>query len=298
MTETAKGIAAIILACTVWGLSGLFYKLLAGLPVLDVLAHRTIWGAVFFMLILSVQGRVAVPFRALRAGRTLRVLAAASLLIGFNWMLFVWAIKSDQALEASLGYYIFPLVVVLFGLMFFGERLGRGETLAVLLAALAVVVLTAGLGVAPWIALGIALSFGAYGAVKKRLDMGPVVSVTAESLLLVGPALAWLAWSAAQGGAVMGGSWQLALTLMLAGPMTATPLILFSYGARRIDLASVGVLSYLNPSLQFAVAVLIFAEPFTGWHMIAFAMIWTALALYSLARWRYRPVAPRPSIRS
>ncbi|MGK7652347.1 hypothetical protein ACSQ76_08005 [Roseovarius sp. B08] len=108
--------------------------------------------------------------------------------------------------------------------------------------------------------------------------------------------MAGLVGGAGRGGD--GGSWALALTLMLAGPMTATPLILFSYGARRIDLASVGVLSYLNPSLQFAVAVLIFAEAFTGWHMVAFVMIWTALALYSLARWRYRPVAPRPSIRS
>ncbi|MGK7652346.1 EamA family transporter RarD [Roseovarius sp. B08] len=210
MTETAKGVGAIILACTIWGLSGLFYKLLAGLPVLDILAHRTLWGAVFFLLILGVQGRVGAPLRVLRGRGTLRILAGASVLIALNWMLFVWAIKSGQALEASLGYYIFPLVAVLFGLLFFGERLRRAEALAVLLAALAVAVLTAGLGVAPWIALSIAASFGAYGALKKHLDVGPVVSVTAESLLLATPALAWLVWSAVQGGAVTGdpGRWR------------------------------------------------------------------------------------------
>lgn len=291
--DAQKGVAAIILACIIWGLSGLFYKLLADLPALLVLAHRTIWGVVFFLGILAVRGDLRRPIDSLRNPRAFGVMALASGLIAVNWLVFVYAIQTNQALEASLGYFIFPLVTILLGLAVFRERLVMAEWIAVVLAAAAVLTLTAGLGVAPWIALVIGLSFGCYGALKKRLAVGPVVSVTAESLLLVPLALAWLVYVATQGAAAFGGSWALAVTLFLSGPMTATPLILFSYGARRVKLTTVGVLSYLNPSLQFMVATLVFLEPFGLWHAIAFGMIWSALTLYSAARLRQDSASDR-----
>ncbi|MEL7257869.1 MAG: EamA family transporter RarD [Pseudomonadota bacterium] len=295
MTETQKGVTAIILACMIWGLSGLFYKLLADVPALLVLAHRTIWGVVFFLIILAVWGDLRQPVESLRSARAFGIMALASGLIAVNWLAFVYAIQTDQALEASLGYFIFPLVTILLGLIVFRETLVPAEWIAIALAFAAVATLTMGLGVAPWIALVIGLSFGCYGALKKNLPVGPVVSVTAESLLLLPLALGWLVYVAGQGDTVFGGSWGLAVTLFLSGPITATPLILFSYGARKIKLTTVGVLSYLNPSLQFLVATLLFLEPFGLWHAIAFGMIWTALALYTAARLRQDKVSQSAS---
>ena len=286
MTEAAKGVAAIIAAGVIWGLASILYKALAHIPPLEVLAHRTIWSFVIFAGVLLVQGRIGVLFAALSGRREFLLLCCAALLISINWFFFISAIQIGRAVEASLGYYIFPLVSVLFGVVLFGERSRRAQRVAIGLAALAVVVLTIGLGVAPWIALLLATSFAMYGVVKKWVSTGPVVSVTAEVLLLL-PIAGLLLWQAHSGGsdhfgADMGDS----LLLAFSGVATATPLILFGYATKRLTLASVGLLQYINPTLQFLVATLVFQEAFTLWHAIAFGLIWCALALYSASAWR------------
>lgn len=283
MTHGKSGILALVGACTIWGLSGLFYKLLAHIPPIEVLAHRTFWSFVFFALILVGQGRLRDLIQAIKSPRSALVIFFAAFMIGANWFLFIMSIQIGKAMEASLGYYLFPLVAVLFGVLFFGERLGRVQVLAVGLAALAVLVLTIGLGVAPWVALLISFSFGIYGVVKKKLTLGPVVSVTAEVMLLCPIALTvmYLSWS--QGQAAYGANLRDTVLLMISGPLTATPLIMFSYGAKRVALATVGLVQYLNPTLQFMCAVLVFGEPFGQWHGIAFGLIWTALVIYSVS---------------
>ncbi|WP_319824117.1 EamA family transporter RarD [Thalassovita sp.] len=283
MKETGKGVLALVAACTIWGLSPLYYKLLAHLPPLEVLSHRTLWSFAFFALVLLGQGRLGHLRGALSSGRSVGVIALAALMISANWFCFILSIQIGKATEASLGYYIFPLVAVLIGVLAFGERLGRAQWISVALAVTAVVVLTGGLGVAPWIALIIAGTFGLYGLLKKRLPLGPVVSVTAEVLLLTPIALAilWQVWN--EGTAAYGANLRDSVLLMVSGPLTATPLILFSAATKRVSLSTVGLVQYLNPTLQFLCAVLVFGEPFGQWHAIAFGLIWTALAVYSMA---------------
>ncbi|MFD2738863.1 EamA family transporter RarD [Sulfitobacter aestuarii] len=281
MSESFKGLIAMIATCTIWGLSSIFYKSLSHVPPLEVLAHRTIWSLVFFILILSAQRRLPAMIRAMQGRRALAIIAFATLMISANWFMFIWSVQSGHATEAALGYYVFPLLAVLLGRIVFAERLAPLQWLAVALAALGVSLLTYGLGTAPWVALSLAGSFSAYGLMKKQLDVGPVVSVSAEVLLL-SPVAALVLWQSHHSGAGhFGASTRDTLMLICAGPLTAVPLILFSYAARRLTMATAGLLSYLNPTLQFFCAVLLFAEPLTGWHMITFALIWCALALYS-----------------
>lgn len=294
MDQAARGVAAMVAVALVWGVSSIWYKALSHVPALEVLCHRTIWSVVFLGIVVLMQGRGAEVRAALADRRTRRLLALAAVLIATNWLVFISAVQSGHALEASLGYYIFPLVAVVLGFLFQGERLGRLQVVAVGLAATAVAVLAFGLGGVPRVALMLALSFGAYGLLKARQPLGPVISVLIETLLLAPLALLWLAglhgglW-ADPGGKPGGLFFSDALTAaMLAGsgPLTAIPLILFSYAARRINYATVGLIQYLNPTLQFIVAVVIFGEIFTRWHGVAFPLIWAALALYSLASWR------------
>ncbi|NUH64742.1 EamA family transporter RarD [Sulfitobacter sp. S0837] len=286
MTDPAKGFAAIVAACCIWGLSSIFYKLLSHVPAAEVLAHRTLWSLVFFLLVLGVQGRLRMIFEAMAGPRALGLMFVAALMIATNWYLFIWAVQSGQATEAALGYYIFPLVSVLLGRLVMGEQLNRVQLLAVGLVTVAVSILTYGLGTAPWLALALAASFGLYGLVKKRMAVGPVVSVTAEVLLLSPVALLVLWQTSHIGASAFGASFHDSALLMLAGPITATPLILFSYAARRLSMATAGLVSYLNPTLQFFCAVVLFQEPFTGWHVQAFALIWCALAFYSVTTFR------------
>lgn len=214
------------------------------------------------------------------------IVGLASIMIAFNWFCFIYAIQIGHATEASFGYFIFPLVAVCLGVVFFGEQLSLGQKLAIALAAVAVLTLGVGHGVVPWVPLALSLSFGAYSALKKRLEMGPVVSVTGEVILLLPIALGLMLYFGATGtSGVQGDIWTIGL-LMVSGPLTAIPLILFSYATRRVDLATVGILQYLNPTLQFLCALLILQEPFGYWYAIAFPMIWIALILYSAATWR------------
>ena len=183
MSERTKGFWAMIGVCVVWGLSPIFYHALAGVPVIEVLIHRTLWSLLLFVLILAWQGRLA-EFRRAMSGRYLGQLGFAAAMISVNWGLFIWAVQSGHVMQSSLGYYIFPLVAVLMGMVFFGERLSPLQAAAVILAALAVLLLTWGLGVAPWISLALAVSFGFYGMAKKALPMGPVLSVACEVAIL------------------------------------------------------------------------------------------------------------------
>lgn len=281
----------MIVACAMWGLSPLFYAQLSHVPAGEVLAHRTLWSLLLFIVILIFQRRLAALPRAIGTGRRFGIILLASTMIAVNWGLFIWSVQVGRVTETSLGYYIFPLVAVLFGMVFFGERLKGAQMLAVGLASCAVVVLTIGLGAAPWIALILAVTFAFYGVLKKRLDTGPVVSVAAEVLVLAPVALLWLAytWPASD-------AWltpRSLIFLVLSGPMTAGPLMLFSYATRRASMATVGLVQYLNPTLQFFCAVVVFAEPFTRWHAIAFPLIWVALAVYSVSTLRTASKAKR-----
>ncbi|MCB2127932.1 MAG: EamA family transporter RarD [Rhodobacteraceae bacterium] len=302
MSEAAKGVLAMIAACTIWGLSGLFYRALAHVPPLEVLAHRTVWSLVFFVTVLAFQRRLLLLPALLRSPAFL-LISFAALLVSANWYGFIWSVQNGRALEASLGYYIYPLVAVLIGLAIFREALTPIQWGAVVLAAIAVATLTAGLGATPWTALYLAVTFGFYGMMKRKVDAGPVVSVAAEVSVLAPVALVWLVVvhtghaGGAHGGA-FGRDWMTSGLLALSGVATGLPLMLFSYAARRVRMATLGLVQYVNPTLQFFVAVFAFGEDVTIWHMIAFPLIWFALAIYSLAtlraerRRRIVPAAP------
>ncbi|MEX0304145.1 MAG: EamA family transporter RarD [Leisingera sp.] len=293
MSESAKGILAMIAACVVWGLSGIYYKALSHVPPEQVLSHRALWSFVFFSVVLLFQRRIGALGAALATRRGALLLMFASAMISLNWFIFITAVQLGYATEASLGYYIFPLLSVLLGRLAFGERLSGIQGVAVALAGLAVAVLSFGLGAAPWIPLVLSLSFALYGVVKKQLPLGPVVSVTAEVALILPVALAIIWWTGGAG--FLGGATNAAM-LMFSGILTGLPLILFAYAARRVKLGTVGVLQYLNPTLQFLVAVLVFAEPFTQWHGIAFALIWSAVAVFSFSALRQERASRRAAI--
>lgn len=303
MSGSARGALAMIVACVIWGLSGLFFKALAEVPPLEVLSHRIVWTVVFVGVVIGAQGRFGEVAAAVRRPRTLLVLVATGCLIAANWFGFISAVQAGRALEAGLGYYVFPLIAAALGFIVLGERFSTLQAVAIGIATLAVAVLTWGFGAPPWIALGLGLTFGLYGVMKSRLGIGPVASVLIETGLLATPALVWLvglhlgafADPGGRPGAFFGSDLRVTVLLMLSGPlMTGGPLILFSFATRRLRLSTVGLLQYLNPTLQFLVAVLLFGEPFTRWDAIAFPMIWAALALYSFETWRQARAAPPP----
>lgn len=303
MTETQKGYLALFLSQTMWGLSPFYYKAVADVAAFEVLAHRTIWTCVLFGIWIAVQGRLTELRHLLTGPQAGKVLVAA-LFVSINWGMFIYAIQSGQVLEASLGYYIFPLVATLIGMVVFRERLHGFQYPAVVLASSAVAVLGVGLGSLPWLALLLAGSFATYGAIKKTLDAGPILSVTAEVVLLTPMALIFLigahnfGWggSEAQSAGVFGQSWKDTGLLILAGVVTGGPLILFTAATRRLPLTVVGMGQYWNSTLQFMLAVFVFAEPFTHWHAIAMPMIWIALALYSVQVLRQGRAVRRASV--
>lgn len=286
MSAARKGVILVLLACLVWGLAPLYYRYLARVAAPEMLAHRTLWSAVIFGLLMVAQGRAALIGRALRGPELPQILGSA-LLISFNWGLFIWAIQSGHAVEAGLGYYIFPLMAVALGVLTLGERLSPLQGAAIGLALVAVLVLTWGLGVAPWIALSLAASFAAYSHLKKGMATDATASVTLEVLLLVPFALGYLFWLHGVAGlGAFGREVEASWLLPLSGLITAGPLVLYSAGAQRVDLSTLGLAQYLNPTLQVASAALIMGDRFTPWHGAALALIWVAIALYGAGAWR------------
>jgi chloramphenicol-sensitive protein RarD len=270
------------LAFLIWGLSPAYWKALGVVPALEIIAHRIIWSFAFLLPIVFLMKQHHEFAAAVKNRRTLPVLACTALLIGANWLLYVWAVNHNQLLQGSLGYYINPLVNVVLGMVFLKERLRRSQLAAVLLAAAGVIYLTVSYGVFPWIALTLAGLFGCYGLIRKVAPVGSLVGLAVETMLLSLVALPYLIYLAAtRVGFFFHMGPKMDLMLMGTSLVTAVPLLLFTLGARRINLSTVGLMQYIAPSGMFLLAVLAYHEPLVRAQMWTFAMIWTALAIYS-----------------
>ena len=275
----------------IWGLSGVYYDLLSHIPTLEVLAHRSFWAMVFYALVLLFQrGLYGIDQEQIN-NKQLILLAASALMISANWFSFILAIQTGQAVQAAFGYYIFPLVAVVFSYIFRRERFTLLQSIAILFAAISVAGLGVALGLIPTLALVIAITFGAYGLIKSFITLGAVVSVTIETMLIAPFSLGFIyyLYSTKSGGTYTASNIDLVL-LVLSGIITGGPLILFSYATKNLNYATVGILQYINPTLQFLVAVLIFLEPFNVWHSFALISIWIGIIIYSTETWRLQSV--------
>jgi chloramphenicol-sensitive protein RarD len=271
----------------------LYLKTVRAVPLLEVLSHRVVWAFVLLLPLVWRQGQLGAILADVRRRRTLAILATSTVAIAMNWLVYIWAVNHNRVLEASLGYYINPLVNVLLGVVVLGERLDRPVRVAVGIAAVGVAWLTIRLGQAPWIALALAASFGLYGLMRKLAPVGALAGLTIETALLLPLSAGYLAWAVLTGGsAFLAGRPTLDLLLLLAGPVTAIPLLCFARAARRLPLSTLGFLQYLSPTLQFLLAVLVYGEPFDGSRLVAFGFIWTALAVF--AAYSARRGTPEP----
>ena len=289
--KSAAGVGYGVMSFLVWGLLPLYWKALITVPATEVLAHRVIWSLFFVLLLLFYKKQFPVLITTLKHHHSLRVFTESAILIGGNWWLYIWAVNAGHVLETSLGYFINPLVSVLFGFVVLKERLSRGQTFAIILAALGVLNLTINFGTFPWIALTLALTFGIYGLLRKTAPADSLIGLSVETLLLCPIALSFLIAQEIQGDGAFGRSigsadWNQVALMVGAGVVTACPLLWFAYAARRLKLSTIGFLQYLAPTCQFLLAVFVFKETFTHVHLQSFGLIWAALALLSLESWR------------
>jgi len=283
------GIVYASLAYLSWGLFPLYFRQVAAVPALEVVLHRTLWSLVFVLALLAMRRQWAWMREVLRQPRVLGAFALSALLLAANWLTYVWAVNNGHVVDASLGYFILPLVNVALGYVFLHERPRPGQWLAVTVAAAGVLWLTVLTGRLPWIALVLALSFGFYGLLRKVAVLGALEGLTLETILLAPATLAVLgAWAWQGQGALVQGDATTVGWLVLAGPVTAIPLLWFAAGARRIPLATMGILQYISPSLQLALGVWLFHESFESSRLTGFLLIWAALLVYTLEGWWVR----------
>lgn len=295
-----KGVLFALAAYILWGFFPLYFKAIQQVSALQILAHRIAWGFVFTLAVVLVL-RQWKEFRAsVFNRRTFLIYAGASVVLGINWFTYVWAVITNHVVESSLGYFINPIVSVLLGVIFLRERLRTFQWVAISMVTAGVVYLTITFGQLPWISLVLAVTFGFYGLLKKIAPLGALHGITLETAVLTIPSLVYLLIVNANGTGTFGHSTPLLdFLLVLSGPVTAIPLLLFATGARRIPLTTIGLLQYIAPTLQFLLGVLVFHEPFDQTRLIGFMIIWLALVLFSvenlLARRRTPSAAPIPA---
>jgi chloramphenicol-sensitive protein RarD len=275
------GLPAALGAYLIWGSLPLYIRAMSHIGAAEMLAHRILWSLPAGLLLIALAANwkdVTAAF----TGRNLAWLALSSALIGANWAVYIWAVNAGRTMEASLGYYINPLVSVLFGMLLFAERLRPAQWVAVAIAAAGVGVMTLAFGRIPWVALFLCFSFAAYAVIRKKVAIDSRAGFLVEVSLLAPLALGWLVWFAGQpdGRWIGQGGWDIPL-LMAAGPITAVPLILFALAAKRLKLSTVGMLQYIGPTLQFLIATVLFREPFGVVHAGAFVLIWLALVVFT-----------------
>jgi chloramphenicol-sensitive protein RarD len=289
VAETRRGFLLGVAAYAIWGLFPLYWPLLEPAGAVEILAHRVFWSlAVVVGLVFAV--RRADRLRAvLRSPRIRSILTGAAVVIAINWGTYIWAVNNDHVVEASLGYFINPLVTVLIGVVVLHERLRRAQWAALGLAAVAVLALTIEYGHPPWVALILAFSFGTYGLAKKKANVGAVESLTFETMVLAPVAVAYIAWLVFAGTSTFGhhGAGH-ALLLAATGVVTVIPLICFGGAATRVSLTTIGLLQYITPTVQFILGVTVFAEPMPAMRWVGFALIWLALALFTGESLRHR----------
>jgi chloramphenicol-sensitive protein RarD len=289
-----RGLASAATAFFIWGLLPLYLKFLQTVPVLQVTAHRLVWGCVFAMVWLALRRERKHVWAALRDSPTRWRLCLSATLISINWITYVYGIANERVVETSLGYFINPLVNVLLGVVVLSERLNRVQWTAVAIATLGVSYLTWSAGHPPWIALTLAFSFGLYGLVRKVVKVDALPGFASETLVLLPIGIGYLVWCELMGAGTIGHEGiSMDLLLVLGGPLTAIPLVLFAFGARRIAYSTIGLLQYIGPTMQLILAIFVFHEPFTPERAIGFSLIWTALAIYATdGVWRARKLAP------
>lgn len=294
-SNARRGFLLALGAYLLWGLLPFYMKAVAHLPLAEVIANRIVWSVPIAAAVLVWAGRTADFKAALRSPRTIAMAALTAALISVNWGIYVWAIAVDRTVETALGYYINPLVSVVVGALLLGERLDRLQIAAVVLAAVAVTVLTIEGGKLPWVSLALAFSFAAYGFFRKTLPIGPSQGFLLEVLLLSVPALGYIAYLIATGQDHIVSSSGADMALLIGcGPVTSVPLLLFAFGAKLLRLSTIGIMQYIAPTMVFLIAVLIFDEPFGTTQAVAFALIWAALAIYS---WSMLTTARRAAAR-
>lgn len=277
-----KGIAYALSAYMVWGLFPIYWRWLHAVPALQVISHRMLWSCLLLSLVLLATRQWRRFCAAAASLRVIRVYLLAALLVGVNWLIYVWAVNAGYIIETSLGYFINPLLSVLLGVCLLGERLRPLQWLPIALAAAGVVYLAVLYGRPPWIALSLATSFAVYGLVKKTAPLGSLYGLTLETTLLFPFALAYLVFCQVSGaGALLHSGATVDLLLVGAGAVTTLPLLLFAAAAQRIPLSMIGVLQYITPTLQFLLGVLVFREPFSERQLLGFGLVWAALIIFA-----------------
>ena len=277
------GIAAALGSFLLWGFSPLYYRAVGAASVTEILSHRVVWSLLLTLVFVALSGRFALFRRVLTDARLLGTLAFSALLVSLNWGLFIWAVNNEHALEASMGYFIMPIVMVLLGRVFLAEQLNGRRWFALILVSAGVLNILLMLGRFPWIALGLAVSFGLYSLVRKQAPVDALLGLTVECLLLLPLALVYL-WMLGSDDRLVFGTLGTGFDLLITASalMTALPLLLFTYSTKQLRLGTVGILQYLNPTCQFLLAVLLFGEPFTTPHLVTFLCIWTGLIIFTL----------------
>lgn len=284
-----RGFTLALFAYLLWGIMPFYMKAVQHLPLMEIIAHRIVWSLPIAAAVLVWMGRTADFKVAVRTPRMLAMAALTATVITINWSIYVWAISADRTVETALGYYINPLVNIVVGALLLNEKLNRIQIVAVVLAAIAVTVLTFEQGVLPWVSLALAFSFAAYGFFRKTLPIGPSQGFLLEVLILSVPALAYIIWlEATEQGHLFTSTIDDTLLLIGCGPATAVPLLLFAFGAKMLKLSTIGIMQYIAPTIVFLIAVFAFNEPFGHAQAIAFGLIWSALALYTFAMFQNR----------
>ena len=283
LNNEIKGVVAAIAAFLAWGLFPVFWKLLGLIPPLELLAHRVVWSLIFIGLTILFTTRTKQIKHIVLNKEVMPFLLLTSALIAINWFVFIWAVNNGHVISSSLGYYINPLLNVVLGTIFLDEHLNRKQIIAVAFAGIGVLILTVFVGGIPWVALILAGSFGGYGLIRKKLSVGSITGLGAESLILSLPAVIYLAYLGFVGTGSFGTiSWKYNLLLALSGVVTALPLVWFAYAVQRLRLSTIGFIQYLAPTCMFLLGVFIYKEEFSGTHLITFIFIWSGLAIYSI----------------
>lgn len=285
--EVRLGLIAGIVAYTFWGAFPIYFKLTEAVGPLEILAHRIVWSLPFALIIIALRRQWGELKRAIKIPRLVGLLSLAAIALAVNWGVYIWAVQNEQIFQGSLGYFINPLMYVVIGVLFFGERLSRLQSLSVTLALIGVSILTLYGGVFPYISLILAASFGVYGVIRKQAVVGAIPGLVIETAVLFVPAAAFLIWLSVQGTLTFGASPGITGLLLLAGPVTVLPLWAFAIAARRLKLSTLGMLQYIGPTGQFMLA-LYYGESFTAAHAWCFGFIWLGILIYSFDAYRAR----------